>query len=172
MAKIFRRYKSEIHGNYRVAYLKWGLLTGLLLGLYLFVRHFVGVPMKLPFDYGNDAVLIVAILFFTYFYRKRLPDGLVSLKELLLLGLGIGIVAAVVYGLSVWLYCGVLFPDMTAVYAAQFKTEETTPEQYAAALNPVWWAFLYGFLKTAITSIIVVFFAAIIFRTEKGEVRG
>lgn len=171
MARIFRRYKSELHGNYRLAYLKYGLLTGGLLSLYLLVRHLISAPAALPFDYGNDVVLIVAILLSTYFYRKRLPDGKVTLKELLLLGIGMGIVAAVVYGLFVWFYSGVLYPDMPASYAEQFRTDETKPEQYAAALNPVWWAFFYGFLKTAVTSIIVVFFASIIFRTEKGEVR-
>ncbi len=171
MAKILRRYRSEIHGNYRVASLKYGLLTGVLLALYLFVRHLIGMPTALPFDYGNDIVLIVSILLVSCLYRRSLSGGLVTIKELLLLGLGTGVVAAVVYGLSVWLYCGVVYPDMTAAYADRFRTPDTTAEQYAAARNPFWWALFYGFLKTAVTSVIVAFFSAIVFKTEKGELK-
>ena len=169
MASIFRRYKSEIHGNYRAAYLKYGVLTGLAMGLYLFVRHWVGYPSSTPSDLGKDVLMIAAIILFTYLYRRGLADGRVTFKELVLLGLGTGVTAAVVYGLAVWLYCGVAYPEMTTVYADRFRTDETTTEAYVSALNPVPWALFYGFVHTAVTSIIVAFFAALIFKTEKGE---
>lgn len=169
MAKIFRRYRSEIHGNYRVAYLKYGLLTGVVMSLYLFLRHWIGHPLPTPSDLVKDFILIAAIVLFTYVYRKGLPDRRVTFKELILMGMGIGLVAALVYGLALWLYCGVAYPDMTEAYAAGFRTEESSSEGYLAALNPAMWAFFYGFLHTVVTSIIVAFFAALVFRTEKGE---
>lgn len=169
MARIFRRYKSEIHGNYRIAYLKWGLLTGVLLSLYLLARHLLGAPCTSPADLGKDGLLIVAMLVSMYLYRRSLPEKRVTMKELLLLGIGIGLVSAVVYGLFVWLYCGVMYPEMTEVYAEQFKTDEARAEGYLAALNPVMWALMFGFVNTALTSIIVAFFGALIFKTEKAE---
>ena len=171
MGKIIRRYKSEIHGNYRVAYLKWGLLTGLVLSLYLLVRHWSGAPCSTPADLGKDGLLVVGIAVAMYFYRRSLQDGKVTMKELLLMGLGAGLVAAVVYGLFVWLYCGVMYPEMTGVYAERFKTEDSAAEGYVAALNPGMWALMFGFVNTFLTSIIVAFFGALVFRTEKAEVR-
>lgn len=170
MSKIFRRYKSTIHGNYRVAYLKWGLLSGALMSLYLLLRHLLGSPCPSPADLWKDLLLVVVMLLAMYLYRKNLSDGKVTMKELLLLGLGIGLVSAVVYGLFVWLYCGVLYPEMTALYADRFKTDASSAEGYLAALNPWMWALMFGFVNTALTSIIVAFFGALIFRTEKGDI--
>lgn len=172
MGKIIRQYRSEIHGDYRSAYLMWGALTGLLLSLYLLLRHWVGAPCRTPSDLGKDALLLLAMGLSMYFYRRSLPDKMVTMKELLLLGLGTGFVAAVVYGLFVWLYCGVMYPDMTEVYAERFKTVDSAPEGYVAALNPGMWALMFGFVNSFLTSIIVAFFGALVLKTEKAEVRG
>ena len=169
MAKVFRRYKSQIHGNYRVAGLKYGVTTGLLMSLYLFVRHWLGLASPSPSDLFKDLLLIAATVFFTWLYRKNLPDRRATLKELMLLGVGTGLVAAVVYGFAMWLYCGVAYPEMATVYADSFRTADSTAEGYLAAQNPVMWAFFYGFLQTAVTSIIVAFFAALLLRNEVGD---
>jgi len=169
MPKIIRRYNSTIHGNYRFAYLKYGLLTGLLMSLYVLVRHWIGCPSATPSDIGKDVVMIAAMLFFSYLYRRSLGDGMVTFKELALLGLGIGLVSALVFGLFVWLYCGIIYPEMTAFYAENFRNDETTAEGFASAQNPMMWAIFFGFVHTVVTSIIVAFFSALIFRTEKGE---
>ncbi|MBO4752360.1 MAG: DUF4199 domain-containing protein [Bacteroidales bacterium] len=171
MGNIIRRYKSEIHGNYRLAYLRWGALSGLVLSLYLLVRHWSGAPCATPADLGKDGLLVVGIVVSMYFYRRSLPDGKVTMKELLLMGLGTGLVAAVLYGLFVWLYCGVLYPEMTELYAQRFKTDDSQTEGYLAALNPGMWALMFGFVNTFLTSIIVTFFGALFFRTEKADVR-
>lgn len=170
MARILRRYKSEIHGNYRIAYLKWGALIGVVMSVYLLVRHLLGCACGTPSDLGKDGLLVVGIAVAMYFYRRSLPDGKVTMKELLLMGLGAGMVSAVVYGLFVWLYCGVMYPEMTSVYAERFRTEESAAEGYVAALNPGMWALMFGFVNTFLTSIIVTFFGALVFRTEKAEV--
>ena len=81
---IFHRYSSTIHGNYRQAYLRCGLLTGALLAAYLLVRCLMGSPVGSPLSYVSDAVLLVCIFLFSAYYRNSLPDKLVTLKELML----------------------------------------------------------------------------------------
>ena len=96
----------------------------------------------------------------------------------MLLGLGIGVVSAVVYGLWVWLNCGVLSPERVQYYNEQRMAVMDAPEQSAEAAIAIEkvkaytagdWAFIGGF-RSAVMSIIIAFFAALIFRTEKGTV--
>ena len=120
MAKIFRRYKSTIYGNYRKAYLTDGLLTGIAMSLVLLLRDCMGdIPMRQPENFVTELVLAIGIFLFGYLYRKELPRGKVTFKELMLLGLGIGVVSAIAFGLWVWLYCGVIDTNMVFYYNRQ-----------------------------------------------------
>lgn len=117
MARIFRRYKSTIYGNYRKAYLIDGLLTGAAMSVIVAVRDWLAAkPMATPENYITEIILAVGIFWATYHYRKGLPEGKVTLKELMLLGLGIGVVSAIVYGLWTWLNCGALHTDLVGYY--------------------------------------------------------
>lgn len=180
MAKIFRRYKSTIYGNYRRAYLIDGLITGAAIALVLFVRDLLAeTPMSQPENFITELVMAIGIFWFTYQYRKQLPDQKVTLKELMLLGLGIGVVASVVYGLWTWLYCGALNTDMVEFYNQQrisvMEPADSSAEAKAAVelvkkYTAGDWAFIGGF-RSAVMSIIITFFAALIFRTEKSPER-
>ena len=97
MARIFRRYKSTIYGNYRKAYLIDGALTGVVMSVVMLLRDLLAKsPMSSPENYITELVLAVGIFWSCYQYRRQLPDGKVTLKELMLLGLGIGVVSAIV----------------------------------------------------------------------------
>ena len=111
--------------------------------------------------------------------RAQLPEGKVSLKELLLLGLGIGVVSAVVYGLWTWLNCGSLHTDMVSYYnqqriavmdAADSSAEAKVAIEQVGRYTAGDWGFIAAF-RSAVMSVIIAFFAAIIFRTEKSPVR-
>lgn len=179
MAKIFRRYKSTIYGNYRKAYLIDGALIGVAMSVILLLRDWIAqMPMASPENYVTELVLGVGIFWACYQYRRQLPDERVTLKELMLLGLGIGVVSAVVYGLWTWLRCGVLNVALVDHYVQQrirvMDVAESSVEAQMAVeqvrrYSAGDWAFIAGF-RSAVMSIIITFFAALIFRTEKGTV--
>ena len=171
MGRIIRRYNSEIYGRYRWQGVLYGVVTGLLLSVYVLVRHLIGNCISNPVDVGKDVLMVVAMVVAAYLYRRGLDGGKVTLKELMLMGLWCGVVAAVVYGLFIWIYCGVLWPEMAGVFAERFGAKEMGAEAYEALTNPVGWALFYGFVYTACLSIIVAFFTALALRTTKGEQR-
>lgn len=181
MARFFRRYQSTIHGNYRRAYLTIGVATGVAMSVVVALRNWMGsAPMATPENYLTELVLAAGIVWGSWRYRKNLPDGLVTLKELMLLGIGIGLVGAVVYGLWTWLHCGVLDTGMTEHYnncrIAVMDDPADSPEARIAVeqvrkYTAGDWAFIAAF-RTAVMSVIITFFSALVFRTEKGEIKG
>lgn len=180
MARIFRRYKSTIYGNYRKAYIIAGVLTGVAMAIILLLRDWLSAsPMPSPENYVTEVILALGIFLACILYRNDLPDKKVTLKELMLLGLGIGVVSAIVYGLWLWLNLSVLSPDLVEYYNEERISMMEPAETSAAAKLAVEqvrrytagnWAFIGGF-RSAVMSIIITFFAALILRTEKGEVR-
>jgi len=179
MARFFRRYKSTIYGNYRKAYVIDGLLVGGAMSLIAAVRDWLAAqPMATPENYITELVLLVGTLWASYHYRKQLPDGRVTLKELMLLGLGIGVVSAVVYGLWTWLHCGIINSGLVDYYNQSrigvMEPAETSEAAKVAIENVKKytagdWAFIAGF-RSAVMSVIITFFTALVLRTEKGEV--
>ena len=104
--------------------------------------------------------------------------GKVTFKELMMFGLGIGVVSAVVYGLWIWLNCGVVNTGLVNYYNEQRIAVMEPREQSAAAAIAIEkvkaytagdWAFIGGF-RSAVMSIIISFFTSLVFRTEKGEI--
>ena len=180
MARIFRRYESTIYGNYRKAYLIDGALTGVVMSVVMLLRDWLAKsPMPSPENYITELVLAVGIFWSSYQYRKQLPEGKVTLKELMLLGLGIGVVSAVVYGLWTWLRCGVLNTSLVDYYnhqrinmmeAAESSVEAMLAVEQVTRYTAGDWAFI-GAFRSAVMSVIITFFASLIFRTEKAPVR-
>ena len=180
MARFFRRYKSTIYGNYRKAYLIDGVLTGVVMSVVMLLRDLLAKsPMSSPENHVTELVLAVGIFWSCYQYRRHLPDGKVTLTELMRLGLGIVVVSAVVYGLWTWLRCGILDTSLVSHYnqeriAVMEPVESSADAKVAIELVNRYtagdWAFI-GAFRSAVISIIITFFAALIFRTEKGEVR-
>ena len=175
MTKFLRTYQSTIYGRYRRAYIIYGTLTGAVLALSVAVQHIVR-PDAWPTASENlvsEAILAVAMFAATYHYRSRLPEQKVMLKELLLLDIGMGLVTSVVYGLLLWLLCGIIFPDLTQHFTTQrlaLMPPATDGAEAALAIKAVQaytagdWGFIGGF-RTFVMSILIAFFSALIFRT-------
>ena len=178
--KFLRRYQSEIYGNYRVACLRDGALTGLVIGGVVFFCKIIYYPIYAPENYVTDITLLVCTLFFAYRYRRRPPDGKVFFKELMLYGLGLGVVAAFVYGLFLLLYGSVIDQGFCDRCLAHFINGEMngagTDEEKAATVEVMktyklrTWAFI-GFFRTSVMAIMTAFVAALLFRTEKNIVK-
>lgn len=177
---LLRRYQSEIYGNYRLAYTQYGLVAGALMALYFLFFSIIGKPHATPTTYGTDLLLLIVILVGAYRYRKSLPEGKVSFKELMLLGLGTGFVAAVVYGLYIYLHLSVIYPDQVTLMCDNevamirencteaMSGEVATCQQkidIVASFGAGAWAFRGGFLS-GVFSILMAFIAALLFKTE------
>ncbi len=177
---IIRRYQSEIYGRYRRAYLRDGLWSALVLSGVVLVCKLIYYPIDTPHSLITDISLLVATLFFAYRYRATLPDRKVTFKELMLYGLGLGIVAAFFYGLFLWLYGGVLDGEFCNRCMERFienekngNGSEELKEQVIAVMRGyrAWtWAAIGAFL-TAVMSILTAFIAALVFKTENGKLR-
>ncbi len=163
-----------------MAYLRDGLFTGLVLaGVVLFCK-LIYYPIIAPETYITDITLLVSTLFFAYRYRASLPDKKVFFKELMLYGLGLGVVAALIYGLFLLFYGGVVDKEFAARCLEHFiRGEENgnaTPEEQAATIAVMrtyslrTWGFIGGF-RTAVMAILSAFVAALVFRTEQNVVR-
>lgn len=177
---MLRRYQSEIYGNYRLAYLTYGILTGVLLALVVLLQRLL-LPDTLtsPESYVTETVIAVAVFLGCYRYRSLLPDRKVMLKELLLLGMGMALISAIIYGLWIWLMGTRLFPDVVDTFiqhrlsAMSQKAEDFDAMQAADQVKNYTagdWGFIGGF-RLFVISIFFVFFAAIIFRTEKSPLK-
>ena len=166
--RFFHRYSSTIHGNYRKAYLRCGLITGGLLALYIMVRYLMGSPAESPEAYMSDIIMLVAVFLFTLLYRNSLAEKKATLKELMLFGMGTAVVASVLYGLCLWLF-GYAIPEQTDLFTRTLRGEEavlSAPSHYWAA----WWGFESA-IKLAVLGGFGAFIAAIVFKNEKGAIR-
>ena len=166
--RFFHRYKSTIHGNYRKAYLRSGVLTGLLMMLYLLVRWLMHNPATSPAAYLTEGVLLVAVLLLTIYYRNTLPDRKATLKELMLFGMGTAVLASLLYGIFVWIF-GSLVPEQADLFTVTLRSEEAlkeAPSHYWAA----WWGIEAG-IKLMVLGGFGAFISALIFKNEKGEIR-
>ncbi len=166
---IFHRYSSTIHGNYRKAYLRSGLITGVLLAAYLLSRLLMGKPLESPTSYVSDAVMLVAVFLFMAFYRNSLPDKKITLKEAMLFGIGTAVIAAILYGLMLWAV-GVAFPQQTALFSTTMTGNEVTTQDPQLHYWAAWWA-IYSAVMMALLGSFGAFVAAIFFRNEKSDIK-
>lgn len=178
--RFFRRYQSEIYGPYRNALLRDGFFTGLIMaGVVLFCK-LIYYPINTPENWVTDITLLLSTLFFSYRYRSKLPEGKVFFKELMMYGLGLGIVAAIVYGLFLLFYGSVIDSEFSSRCLSHFVDGEmngsASDEDKAMTVQVMrsyklrTWAFI-GAFRTAVMSIMVAFVSSLIFRTEKDVVR-
>ena len=164
---FFHRYQSEIHGNYRKGYLRFGLITGGGLMRYILVRYMMGVPAESPEAYITDGIMLVAVFLFTLLYRNVLPDRKATLKELMLLGLGTAVVGSVLYGLFLWAF-GSAVPEQTELVTRTLRGEDaflSAPAHFWAA----WWGIESG-IKLSVLGGFGAFVAALVFRNEKSAI--
>lgn len=165
--KFFHRYNSTIHGNYRKAYLRCGLITGGLLALYIMVRYLMGSPAESPEAYMSDIIMLLAVFLFTLLYRNSLEEKKATLKELMLFGLGTAVVASLLYGICLWLF-GYAVPEQTDLFTRTLRGEEavlSAPSHYWAA----WWG-IESAIKLAVLGGFGSFVAALLFKNEKSDV--
>ena len=177
---FLKRYESTIYGPYRRAGIVAGLWAGLLLALYLVVRWLAGSPLSAPQGYGGDIILLLAMLFFSVRYRRRLPQEKVTLKELMQLNMWTGFVSALLLGVSLWLYGTALDHDflrrcVDVMVEAEQQSGRAVEEQAQAVavmraytLPTLAWI---GAFRAFVMSILWAFLVALLLRTERAPAR-
>lgn len=166
---ILHRYHSTLHGNYRMAYLRSGLLVGVLLAAYVLIRALLRTPMPNAISLVVDVVLIVVVFLSMAYYRNSLPNKAITLKEGMLFGIGMSAVCGVVYGLLLWLI-QLAIPMQTVVFTNTLMPDGIDLGSPNLHYWAAWWALLSG-LEVMLVGAFAAFVAAIVFRTEKAEVR-
>ena len=166
---IFHRYQSTIHGDYRRAYLRGGLLIGALLALYVLARLLMGSPVQSPTSYISDAVMLVLVVLLTAFYRNSLPEKKITLKEAMLFGMGAAAIGAVIYGISLWI-AGWAFPQQAAIFTTTMTGQETMPGDPQIRYWAAWWGIVGG-ISLMVVGAFGAFLASIFFRNEKSEIK-
>lgn len=179
---LLRRYESEIYGNYKKYWFIYGLYTGLIMCFSILFRYWLTYPMDSPSTWVDNIVLFFCMFIFTYLYRKKLYCGNIFFKEIYILNLGIGVVAAVIYALFVWYYGSCVDVEFLQRYIdAQehiyLNNWQGTNEdmnmmiENIKTLTTVPYLSIMGGILTVVTSLIVAFIVAILLRTQKNVVR-
>ncbi len=166
--RFFHRYNSTIHGNYRKAYLRCGVITGVLLILYILVRYMMGLTAESPVSYFSDGIMLLAVFLFTLLYRNALAEKKATLKELMLFGMGTAMVASILYGIFIWML-GFAIPQQTELFTNTLMKEGAFVEFPAH-----YWSALWGMVSTVFMALLGgfgAFIAALLFRNEKSEMR-
>ncbi len=132
------------------------------------VRLLMGSPMESPASLVVDIILLVAVFLFTAYYRHSLPEGKITLKEAFLFGLGLAVVAALVYGLALWAI-GAASPAQTALFSTNMTGKEVTPQDPQIHYWAAWWGLFAGG-ATALLGAFAAFLAAVLFRNEKSQI--
>lgn len=180
MAGIIRRYQSEIYGNYRRAGLLYGLATGLLMSLVVFFMYIITLPIQVPESYPTTIALATGTFLFGYLYRRTLPEGKVFFKELILMGIYLGVVASVVYGLFLVLYASVIDTDFISNCCQLYSNNVMNSEQPQEIIDNSIEAFRsysawtwggVGAFRSGVMTILVAFVMALVFKTEKQQVK-
>ena len=180
VVRFLRRYSSTIYGQYRPAGLKWGLAVGAAMAVVMLLAGLCGpqVQPAAPENYITDIVMLLGMLVAAYRYRRTLEEERVTLKELMLLGLWVGFMASLVYGLLLWLYGmvdGTLVERFAEGRLALMPPAETDAQgalniELVQGYTAGDWGFIGGF-RSAVISILLNLVAALVMRTEKAPVR-
>lgn len=158
-----------MHGNYRRGYLRAGLLTGLLLTLYVMARLLMKSPVQSPVSYVSDAVMLVLVVLCTAYYRNSLPEKKITLKEAMLFGMGTAVVGSVIYGLALWVI-GLVFPQQAAIFTTSMTGQETLAGDPQINYWAAWWGIVGG-VSLMVVGAFGAFLASIFFRNEKSEIK-
>ncbi|MBO4740417.1 MAG: DUF4199 domain-containing protein [Bacteroidales bacterium] len=171
---LLHRYQSTMHGNYKKFILIFGPVAAIALILSVLARLYFFDPIETPVSWTDNIVLAICLIMFTLLYRSTLPERKVTFKEIFILTVGLSTVAAVLYALYLWHYGLHTDPDFPqrfldselAKHNAGEDGYDTAVEQVKYMATPKYLAFMGG-VYTVVTSFILGFFVALLFKTEK-----
>lgn len=166
-----------MYGNYKKFILIFGPVAAIALILSVIARYYFFDPIATPVSWTDNVVMAICMIGFTLIYRSRLPEKRITFKEIFLLTVGIGCVAAVLYALYLWHYSAQFDTEFAQRYleaeSAKYNADEpgyqSAMEQLKYMARPKYLAFMGG-VYTVVTSFIIGFFVALVLKTEKSPI--
>lgn len=178
MNAIIRRYRSVIHGNYRWAALKYGIVMGVALSVFLVFRFLLGHPSNAPISSDENWVVFVALLVMSlvlvFHYRRHLTEKKITFKESFLVTFDSCVIACIVYAAFMYIYALYIdngmnsFQDRTLDVMTRALAKRENPNQIQ--LPDMVYLVFWGMMVNIIMSILIAFITGIVCRNEKGEV--
>lgn len=177
MNAIIRRYRSIIHGNYRWAAFKYGIVMGVALSVCLVFRYLLGRPSNAPISSDENWIVFVALLVmslvFVFHYRRHLTEKKITFKESFLLTFDSCVVACIIYAVFMYIYALYIDNGMDSFHD---RTMDVMTRALATGENPnqvqlpdMVYLVFWGMMVNIIMSILVAFICGVICRNEKGE---
>ncbi len=96
--------KTKFAGNYFSGIIKYGLLIGLGLSLFILIRLVLNKPITSIMSYWEIICVLFLIYLGVWLYRKGLKEKQISYKESYFVAFGSGIIGSIIYGMFVFVY--------------------------------------------------------------------
>ncbi|MFA5541924.1 MAG: DUF4199 domain-containing protein [Bacteroidales bacterium] len=171
---LIRRYESQIYGNYKSAILKYGLYSGIGLSFVVLFRYWIIMPLSQPVSYAENIALLVFMFASVFIYKKKLPQGKLMFKEGFVLGLGLGVVASIIYGIFLYVYSFGIDPEFQN---RCFDIQRALPNNQHLADDAIRQMTRHssiafsGILLSSIMSILWAMIVSILLRNERAVVK-
>lgn len=172
MRRILRRYKSVMHGNYFKMSLLYGIVMGVAMILILLLRYLCGSKPSSPISLWDNISMLVLMAICVLHYRSILEDKKMTFKEGWLVGFYSGCIAAILFGMFMYLYSNGIDKEMTLRCANILRQipeyASYTNDQIAQMSKPSTIA-LYSIIYNIVMAILWAFLVGIILKNENAK---
>ncbi len=174
MRKLIRRYESVMHGNYHRMSLRYGLVIGAIMILSLLLRYLMIYKPSSPMTIWDNIAMLVLMACCVFHYRSSLENKKITFKESWLVGFYSGCVAAVLFGVFMYIYAANIDSEMSLRCANNLREieeyQQYTPEDFAQMTRPSVIAFQYV-IYNIIMAILWAFVIGILLKNEDSQPR-
>ncbi len=179
MGKIITRYKSVMHGNYKLAGVKYGIVMAAGLCVFLFLRYVVGHPANAPIAKDETWVVFLGLLLMSlmlvFHYRRNLIERKISFKEAFLVSFYSCLVACAIYAVFMYGYTLYIdngldsFHDRTIDVMTRSIARSENIDIDKVVLPEMPYLVAWGMVLNMIMGILVAFITGVICRNEKKQ---
>ncbi|MBR1626509.1 MAG: DUF4199 domain-containing protein [Bacteroidales bacterium] len=172
MRKLVGKYQSTIHGNYSRMSLRYGILIGIIMIVVLMIRYLSAYKPSSPMTLWDNITLLITMAICVYHYRSSLENKKITFKEGWLVGFYSGCVAAILFGVFLYLYSNSIDTEMSLRCANVLRRIQDyasyTEEQFAEMTKPSVLA-VQSMIYNAIMAVLWAFLVAIILKNEDAK---
>ena len=132
--------KTKFSGNYFTGIIKYGLLIGLGLSLFVLIRFVFNKSISSVMSYWEILSLMLLLFLGVWLYRKGLEEKQLSFKESYFVAFGSGIVGSIIYGMFIFVYANYIDSEFQGrcydVQRAVETNSNLTNQQIEAMVKP------------------------------------
>ena len=132
--------KTKFSGSYFSGIIKYGLLIGLGLSLFVLIRFVFNKSISSVMSYWEILSLMLLLFLGVWLYRKGLKEKQLSFKESYFVAFGSGIVGSIIYGMFIFVYANYIDSEFQGrcydVQRAVETNSNLTNQQIEAMVKP------------------------------------